>query len=239
MKARIALRRGFTLIELLVVIAIIAILAAILFPVFARARENARKATCLNNVKQLGNGIMMYAQDYDEYVVNSMPESTEPSLTSAQIPELRPGTSVRPYWWVKIYPYTKSLAIVKCPSDNNTATLTSYGYNYPHMPYRHYYPASIKKLSNFESPASTIAFLHTGLSSGETDSSMLSFAYCPMPNHNYGATHPTYHVGQMHFDGTVVAFLDGHARWMKYDQIVSGSSTYLAELWGHPASGSW
>ncbi|MFO8079838.1 MAG: prepilin-type N-terminal cleavage/methylation domain-containing protein, partial [Armatimonadota bacterium] len=59
-------RRGFTLIELLVVIAIIAILAAILFPVFARAREKARQTSCLSNLKQLGLGMQMYAQDYDE-----------------------------------------------------------------------------------------------------------------------------------------------------------------------------
>jgi prepilin-type N-terminal cleavage/methylation domain-containing protein len=58
--------RGFTLIELLVVIAIIAILAAILFPVFARAREAARQTSCLSNLKQLGSGVMMYQQDYDE-----------------------------------------------------------------------------------------------------------------------------------------------------------------------------
>jgi len=60
------MRKGFTLIELLVVIAIIAILAAILFPVFARAREKARQTSCLSNVKELGLGLMMYVQDYDE-----------------------------------------------------------------------------------------------------------------------------------------------------------------------------
>jgi prepilin-type N-terminal cleavage/methylation domain-containing protein len=62
-------RKGFTLIELLVVIAIIAILAAILFPVFARAREKARQASCLSNCKQMGLGAVMYAQDYDEMTV--------------------------------------------------------------------------------------------------------------------------------------------------------------------------
>src|SRR5690349_4775228 len=71
MKVRIsdrcsALRSGFTLIELLVVIAIIALLAAILFPVFARARENARRASCQSNLKQIGLGIMQYTQDYDD-----------------------------------------------------------------------------------------------------------------------------------------------------------------------------
>src|SRR5439155_25362196 len=64
-------RPAFTLIELLVVIAIIAILAAILFPVFARARENARKITCVSNLKQLGTSVLMYAQDYDENLPNN------------------------------------------------------------------------------------------------------------------------------------------------------------------------
>src|SRR2546427_11601416 len=66
MSQRRASARGFTLIELLVVIAIIAILAAILFPVFAQARDSARQTTCLNNCKQLGTALQMYAQDYDE-----------------------------------------------------------------------------------------------------------------------------------------------------------------------------
>ena len=63
---KVTTKRGFTLIELLVVIAIIAILAAILFPVFAKAREKARQTTCLSNVKQITLGILQYAQDYDE-----------------------------------------------------------------------------------------------------------------------------------------------------------------------------
>src|SRR4028118_675254 len=69
---RRAAHRGFTLIELLVVIAIIAILAAILFPVFSRARENARRASCMSNLKQIGLGVMQYVQDYDERYPSSM-----------------------------------------------------------------------------------------------------------------------------------------------------------------------
>ena len=66
---RLSRRSGFTLIELLVVIAIIAILAAILFPVFAQAREKARQASCISNQKQLGTGLLMYSQDYDEMLL--------------------------------------------------------------------------------------------------------------------------------------------------------------------------
>ncbi len=105
------LRRGFTLIELLVVIAIIALLAAILFPVFARARENARKSSCLNNLKQIGIGIAQYTQDYDESICRSRtggykyPGSPDPR------------TNDRAPWHLIIMPYTKSLQLYKCPSN--------------------------------------------------------------------------------------------------------------------------
>ena len=96
-------RKGFTLIELLVVIAIIAILAAILFPVFARAREKARQASCSSNLKQLMLGHMMYTQDYDEKFIywttgegDAHPESNA--------------------WWAAVYPYVKNVELYYCPS---------------------------------------------------------------------------------------------------------------------------
>lgn len=113
---------AFTLIELLVVIAIIAILAAILFPVFAQAREKARQASCLSNLKQIGNAMLMYSQDYEEslfpYRLNSIPSGTPlnpyASDTSGNV-----GASAKlPIFYNQIlYPYTKSDGIWKCPSN--------------------------------------------------------------------------------------------------------------------------
>src|SRR4051794_6915717 len=97
-------RPAFTLIELLVVIAIIAILAAILFPVFARARESARRTTCLNNMKQVTTGILMYAQDYDEV----MPYQDGDLCDYA--------TSRKAVWLNSIFPYVKNRQVYICPS---------------------------------------------------------------------------------------------------------------------------
>ena len=99
---------AFTLIELLVVIAIIAILAAILFPVFARARENARRASCQSNLKQIGLGILQYTQDYDE---------TYPLLIAGLDTASAAATNG---WAVTIQPYVKSTQILQCPSDSNS-----------------------------------------------------------------------------------------------------------------------
>ena len=101
-------RRGFTLIELLVVIAIIAILAAILFPVFARARENARRASCSSNLKQIGLGLMQYSQDYDEK------QPLGGSNTWNNTEQLT--------WRQLIQPYVKSTQLFVCPSNSATGS---------------------------------------------------------------------------------------------------------------------
>src|SRR5947209_14617703 len=120
-------RKGFTLIELLVVIAIIAILAAILFPVFAQAREKARAVSCLSNAKQIATGLIMYAQDYDE----NLPGWPDPS----QNPIYNKG-----WGWSMFVPvmdtYLKNRKVWTCPSGNsniqgpgNDRTNVNYGYN--------------------------------------------------------------------------------------------------------------
>ena len=136
-------RKGFTLIELLVVIAIIAILAAILFPVFAKAREKARQTMCLSNVKQIALGMYMYVQDYDD---------TYPTAFRGQAPyetqtdKTMPGAYYKVHdssgggghvvsWMDLIFPYVKSIKIFECPSapvkwDASAAgAMPSYGYS--------------------------------------------------------------------------------------------------------------
>jgi prepilin-type N-terminal cleavage/methylation domain-containing protein len=115
-------RRGFTLIELLVVIAIIAILAAILFPVFAQAREAARKSSCQSNLKQLGNAFMMYVQDYDEIYPQSFvdgPPYGSPTLRAfAQALNGAYGPLTGGTFGSVLQPYVKNVQVFGCPSTN-------------------------------------------------------------------------------------------------------------------------
>ena len=137
MKSLVA-RRGFTLIELLVVIAIIAILAAILFPVFAQARAKARQATCISNLKQISNAHLMYVQDYDETFVPYQYTGVCPW------PEICNSDIVTIGWLALLQPYSKNNLYSRCPDAKetegvNNATVArlnregrvGYGYSYP------------------------------------------------------------------------------------------------------------
>jgi prepilin-type N-terminal cleavage/methylation domain-containing protein/prepilin-type processing-associated H-X9-DG protein len=123
-------RRGFTLIELLVVIAIIAILAAILFPVFAQAREQARSTACLSNLKQLGVAISMYRSDWD----SRGPFSGWPPSFSGQFNIHSPNSVYEQDWQCSIQPYIKNALVLHCPSDKTPydERPVSYLYN-PYM----------------------------------------------------------------------------------------------------------
>lgn len=105
-------KEGFTLIELLVVIAIIALLAAILFPVFARARENARRTACQSNLKQIGLGIMQYTQDYDERLPTDWNFGAADEASN---------------WMARINPYVKSTQLFVCPSNSFKTSIPSSG----------------------------------------------------------------------------------------------------------------
>ena len=149
-------RSGFTLIELLVVIAIIAILAAILFPVFQKVRENARRTACLSNLKQIGLAIVQYNQDFDER------EPCGANLYGG-------GTG----WAGQVYPYIKSIAVFHCPDDSGVGSrASSYGYNADFVTNSYNTPAfgvtvpPGHALADFVAPSNTVMFFEVTNSAG-------------------------------------------------------------------------
>ncbi len=165
------MRRGFTLIELLVVIAIIAILAAILFPVFARAREKARQSSCLSNVKQLALSVHMYTQDYDECL---------PGYIYAS------GTNPRLYWFDVLAPYIKNQQILTCPSAANV-TPTGYGWNFRWISYGWVEtPQSCTAMGAIAFPAETVLLADSNQYYVRGPGTTLT-SYWPPARHNDGA----------------------------------------------------
>jgi len=185
-------RHGFTLIELLVVIAIIAILAAILFPVFAKAREKARQSSCLSNLKQIATASLMYVQDYDE----RMPRYVHSGIN------MSPQTAVQPYM--------KNEQLWVCPSgfanyyyywDNPTGTSAvtgipgSYGYNHR---------LSAMLLGDIVVP------VETGMWADALDRFVILYE------------NSRYRTNDRHNGGGNMAYVDGHAKWQNSDYLGVG-----------------
>jgi prepilin-type N-terminal cleavage/methylation domain-containing protein/prepilin-type processing-associated H-X9-DG protein len=226
-------KHGFTLIELLVVIAIIAILAAILFPVFAQARDKARSSACLSNTKQIGTGILMYVQDYDE----TLPEYWDDNVAKT------PNGLPLGYWHNRIQPYVKSYQVFICPSaqskderlvDTGEGTPAqrkdlrwrgsgSYGWNYWYLGA---WPGQIFTLAQVSAPAETIAV-------GESTRLVNPGVIYPAPT---CAGNPSWagaiksekdrqkywtQFGARHQEGNNLVFVDGHAKWLKRSTVES------------------
>ena len=212
-------RKAFTLIELLVVIAIIAILAAILFPVFARAREKARQTSCLNNVKQLVLAELMYASDYDEFVL---------------------PLNIGGRWWQDLcMPYIKNEQIMVCPSCRFTGSSlfyrTGYGLVFPTFSVDTNWgggggtpgpgPRS-KKLSEVDWPAEAIMLMEAEDSSVSPvrGSSLIYapniYATSPARGPTWGIPYPA-----RHNEGNNCGFADGHAKWLKDSVLLNRQSS--------------
>jgi len=214
-------RRGFTLIELLVVIAIIAILAAILFPVFAKAREAARKTACLNNGKQIGTGIMMYTQDYDE-----------------TFPTADYGGYV-----AQIQPYVKNIALWRCPSQSGGYQIRLYGVNWNNDPTTPNVPTQVgfvinndvvggawsqpvRPVAELQAPAQTVMLGETYVNgtTAQIAFSVTTASGAPGTttvrgwNAIYTSAKPTSassRLGAHHNEGGNFIYGDGHVKWLK------------------------
>jgi prepilin-type N-terminal cleavage/methylation domain-containing protein/prepilin-type processing-associated H-X9-DG protein len=211
-------RRAFTLIELLVVIAIIAILAAILFPVFAQARAKARQTYCLSDMKQLGNGLTMYAQDYDEILPGNHNKNAE--ALNLPLGFMDPG-SLR-NWARCLMPYTKNLDVFKCPSAPPRNLTTSPEYNYSAVQgagNTNYYMNGIvadRPLAALSAPADTI-FLHETSVLTRTCQVRPFLVAGSNPQTAREANTATYDL--THSEGANLLFCDGHAKWQKKNAI--------------------
>lgn len=205
-------RKGFTLIELLVVIAIIAILAAILFPVFARAREKARQNNCLSNSKQIGLALMQYVQDYDEKLPRHYFDGDHDGTQ---------GSAGDYTWRSACVPYIQNNQVFQCPSERMTDVFAggpdytanaAYGLNAVHWASGAPDPPGIggRALAELVYPASTIL---VGESSGG------AWISIGTDGENTAGLTMTSAASKRHNEGGNWLYCDGHAKWDRPDQI--------------------
>ena len=237
------MRRGFTLIELLVVIAIIAILAAILFPVFDKAREKARTASCQSNLKQLATAFLMYAQDYDEMTCCISLAWPDTHTTYTMNPMGQCASALFNYhsslgWWYSwpfmIYPYVKSEQLFRCPSS----TYNCYGVSYGMAQLgcngtgaRTDLFGAPKLLADFTKPAQTFMF---------TDKQQGGGPQYVMSDSSGGPGY--YACAFRHNDGLNCAFVDGHVKWFKSNRGPIGYGWHDPSGWpsgGEPSYFYW
>ncbi len=201
--------KGFTLIELLVVIAIIAILAAILFPVFARAREKAYQTSCLSNVKQLCLATLMYASDYDSRL----------PATLVREPD---GTNI---WWIDVLdPYIKNKAVVKCP--NWPEYTFSYAFN---SQFGYFLPGGAGSRTHIWCPLGRITEPASTLLLGECESTT-DYPGPLHPNAGFfypGPDHPK--CCERHNGGVNIGFCDGHAKWSSSGTIIAHPEWFIPD----------
>jgi len=192
--------KAFTLIELLVVIAIIAILAAILFPVFAQAREKARQTACLSNMKQIGIGMAMYTQDFDECFPGGYNSYGNGSG-----------------WAGQVYPYVKSNAVFLCPDDVTPGDVCSYGYN-SNMMYlpggtAPGYPMGVQ-LSQLNAPSKTVALFEVVGNNSAGYTSVTQDKWCGLgcTGNSYSPAGTAWYSGPGGFSSGGLAYATGYLR---------------------------
>ena len=224
--------KGFTIVELLVVIAVIGILAAILFPVFARARENARRASCQSNLKQIGLGLAQYTQDYDETLPTmsataqgTVSYNSSNNWTAPAAETTRYATSPYQNWIQSIHPYVKSWQLYKCVAATQNA-YTPLGYpcyesqGDSDSSYRYNGVMLQRRLSAIQQPSTLIHILESTFASGTAwIRPSVSTTVSSLPLTTSATFIRWLEPFPLHFDGVNLLFADGHVKWRRIDTI--------------------